>query len=110
MRIGDGLEVRVVRVAVLATPGVDGDAVLRDERGSNVILRRQRVAGGEDDLRPAGLERPHQVGGLGRDVETGTDAEAVERPVALEALADETEDRHLSLGPLDAPDALGGQP
>ena len=33
----------------------------------------------------------------------------VERPLALEALADEAQDGHLALGPLDAPDALGGE-
>ena len=59
------------------------------------------------DLRAAGLEGPHQVRGLGRHVEAGPDAQALERPLALEALADEAQDRHLPLGPLDPPDALG---
>ena len=62
-----------------------------------------------DDLRAAGLERAHQVGRLGRDVEAGADAQAVERPLALEALADEAQDGHLALRPFDATDALGGE-
>ncbi len=33
----------------------------------------------------------------------------VERPVALEALADEAQDGHLALRPFDAADALGGE-
>ena len=63
----------------------------------------------EDDLRAAGLERAHQVGRLGRDVEARADAQAGERPLALEALADQAQDGHLALGPLDAADALGGE-
>ena len=57
----------------------------------------------------AGLERAHEVGRLGRHVQARADAQPVERPVALEALADEAEDGHLALGPFDAPDALGGE-
>ena len=58
------------------------------------------------DLGAARLERAHEVGGLGRDVEAGRDAQAFERPLALEALADEAQHGHLPLGPLDAADAL----
>ena len=86
-----------------------GDPVLGDERGRDVVLGRQRVRGREHDLRAAGLERAHQVGRLGRDVEARPDAQAVERPLALEPLADEAQDGHLALGPLDAADALGGE-
>ena len=37
------------------------------------------------------------------------DAQALERLLLLEALADEAQDGHLALGPLDAPDAVGGE-
>ena len=47
-----------------------------------------------------------EVGGLGRDVEAGRDAQALERPLAREALADEAQDGHLPLGPFDAADAF----
>ncbi len=109
VRVGDRVEVRVVRVAILAAAGVDRDPVLGDERRRDVVLGRERVRGAEDDLGAAGLERPHEVGGLGRDVEAGADPQAGERPLALEALADEAQDRHLALGPLDPADALGGE-
>ena len=108
-RVGDGVEVRVVGVAVLAAPRVRRDPVLGDERRGDVVLGRERVRGGEEDLRAAGLERPHQVRGLGGDVEAGADAQALERAVALEALADQAQDGHLPLGPFDASDALGGE-
>ena len=107
--VGDRLEVRVVGVPVLAAAGVDGDPVLGDERGRDVVLGRQRVGGRQHDVRATGLERAHQVRRLGRDVEARPDPQPVERPIALEALADEAQDGHLALGPLDPADALGGE-
>ena len=61
------------------------------------------------DLGAAGLERPHQVRGLGGDVEARPDAQAGEGLLALEPLADQAQDGHLALGPLDAADALLGE-
>ncbi len=57
LRVGvrDGVEVRVVRVAVLAAPGERADAVARDERGGDVVLGRERVGGAE---RHAARRRP----------------------------------------------------
>ena len=109
VRVGDRVEVGVVGVAVLAPPGIDGDPVVGHERRRHVVLRRERVGGGEDDLRSAGLERAHQVGGLGRDVEAGADAQPGQRLLGREPLADEAQDRHLALRPLDPPASLGGQ-
>ena len=85
------------------------DVVLLDERRRHVVLGRQRVRGAEHDVRAAGLERPRQVGGLGRDVQAGRDAVAGQRLLALEALADRGEHRHLPVGPRDPADALGGE-
>ena len=107
VRVGDAVEVRVVGVAVLAASGVHADPVLGDERGGHIVLRRERVRGGQHDLGATGLERPHEVGGLGRDVQARADAQPLERPVALEPLADEAQDGHLALGPFDAADAFG---
>ena len=110
VRVGDRVEVRVVGVAVLAAPGVDGDPVRGDERGRDVVLGRERVA-----RRPARPRAPPAVSVRIRfavSVVTwrqAADAQAGQRPLALEALADEPQDRHLALGPLDAADALGGQ-
>ena len=109
VRVGDRVEVGVVGVAVLAAAGEGGDPVLGHQRRGDVVLGRERVRGRQDDLGAAGLQRAHQVGGLGGDVQARADAQAVERLLALEALADEPQDGHLALGPLDAPDALGGE-
>ena len=100
---------RVVRVAVLAAPGERRDPVLGDERRRDVVLRGQRVRRREHDVGAAGLERPHEVRGLGRDVQAGADPDALERPLRLEPLADQPQDGHLALGPVDAADALGRQ-
>ena len=105
--VGDRVEVRVVGVPVLAATGEHADPVLGDERGGHVVLGRERVAGGQDHVGAAGLERPHQVGRLGGHVQAGADAEAGERSLALEPLADQAQDRHLPLRPFDPADALG---
>ena len=56
---------------------------------------------------PAGLQRPHEVRGLGRDVEARPDPQPVERPLTREAFPDQPQDRHLPFGPFDAPGAFG---
>ncbi len=95
-------DVRVVGVVVLALDREDGHAVLGDERSGHVVLRRERVRGAEEDVGAAGLQRAREVRGLRRHVQAGGDAVAVERPLALEALADRGQHRHLPVGPLDA--------
>ena len=99
----------VVGVAILAAPGVGADPVDGGQRCRDVVLGRERVAGRERDFGAAGLEGPHQVGGLGGDVEAGRDPDPLEGLLALEPLADQAEDGHLALGPFDAPNALGGE-
>ena len=109
-RIGDLVQVLVVGVAVLAAAGERRDPVLGDERGRDVVLRGQRVRGREVDLRATRGKGPHEVRGLRRDVEARPDPQALERAISLEALADEAQDRHLPLRPLDPPDALRREP
>ena len=101
------LDVRVVRVVVLALDREDRDVVLVDERSRDVVLRRERVGRAEHDVRAARLERAGEVCGLRRHVQAGRDAVAGERLLVLEALADRSEHGHLPVGPLDSPDALG---
>src|SRR5262249_35484404 len=52
-------------------------------------------------------EQQHR--GLGGQVQAGAEADALERLLAREALADLTEDRHRLLGPLDLEPPLGGE-
>ena len=99
----------VVRVAVLAAPGVDRDPVLADERRRDIVLRRERVRRRERDGRAARLEGAHEVGGLGRHVQARADPQAPEWLLGREPLADQPEDGHLALRPLDPPNAALGQ-
>ena len=103
------LDVAVVRVVVLTLDREHRDPVLGDERRRHVVLRRQRVGGAEHDVRAASLQRAGEVRGLRRDVQAGRDADARERLLPLEALADRGEHRHLPVRPLDPPDAFRGQ-
>ncbi len=97
----DRLDVAVVAVAVLALVGEDGDLVAVHEGRRRVVLGRERVRGAEGELGPAGLERQHQHRGLGRHVQARAEADALERLLLGEALADLAEDGHELLGPLD---------
>ena len=71
-------DVLVVRVVALAADRVGGDAVRRDERRCGRVLRRQRIARGQHDVRAARLQGAHEVRGLGRDVQARRDG--VDRP------------------------------
>ena len=104
-----GLDVLVVRVVVLALDGEDRDVVFLDERGCGLVLGGQWVGRAEHDVGAARLQRARQVGRLSGDVETGGDPEAGERLLALEAVADGGEDRHVLVGPFDAPHAFFGE-
>ena len=104
-----GVDVRVVGRVVLALDGVDAHAVVVDQRGGDVVLRAQRVAGAEHHVGAAGDQGAHEAGGLGGDVQAGADAHALERLLLLEALADGAQHGHVHVGPLDAQHALGGE-
>ena len=101
--VGDGrIDVSVVGVGVLALDRVGADAVVLDQRGGDVVLRGERVARAQHDVGASGLQRAHEVRGLGGDVQARADAHAVERLLGCEALADAGEHRHVGVGPLDA--------
>ncbi len=104
-----GLDVAVVRVVVLTLDREDRDPVLVDERRRDVVLRRQRVGRAEDDVCTTSLQSPGEVRRLGGDVQAGRDADARQRLLPLEALADRGEHRHLPVRPLDPPHAFGGE-
>jgi hypothetical protein len=103
-------DVLVVGVVVLALDREDGDVELLDERSGGLVLRRERVRGAEHDVGSACLERPREIGRLGRHVQTGRDAVAGERLLALESLADRGQHRHVLVGPGDSSHALLGEP
>ncbi len=98
----DRVDVRVIRVAVLALAREHRDALVRHERRRDVVLRRERVRRAQRDGRAAIAQCDREVRGLGRDVQARADAQATERPLRGEALPDPRQDRHLARGPRDA--------
>ena len=109
LEVERGLDVLVVGGVVLALDGVDRHLVVRHQRRGHVVLRRQRVGRGQHHVGAAGLQHAHQVGRLARDVQTGRDAHAGQRPLLGEALLELIQHRHLACGPLHAEPALLGQ-
>ena len=103
------VNVLVIGFVVLALDGVDRYLVVGDERSGHVVLRRERVGGGQHDIGAAGLQRLHEVGGLGGDVQAGGKAQAFERLFLFETFLDLLEHRHLLPGPLDTVAAAGRQ-
>ena len=109
MVIERGVDVLVVGLVVLPLDGEDWYLVVGNQRRRRVVLGGEGVGGGEDHLRPAGLERAGQAGRLSGDVEAGGETHARQWFFLGEALADEAQYRHLPLRPLDAQPARGGQ-
>ena len=105
-----GLDVPVVGRVVLALDGVDRDPVVRHERGRDVVLRGERVGGGQA---PRRRRRPAATRiRLAVSVVTCRQAEMrmpCQRPLLREALLDQVEHRHLARRPLHAEPALVGQ-
>ena len=103
LRLGrdDRFDVRVVRRVIFAFDRERRNAVVAERRG-DVVLRRERIARAERDLRAAGLQRQHEVRRLGRDVQARADANALERFLDFEAVADLREHRHVGSRPRDA--------
>ena len=107
--IDGGEDVVVVGVVVLALDGEDGNVVVADQAGGDVILRGERVGGAEHDVGAAVAQADGQVRGLGGDVQAGGDADALQRLVLDEFLADDLQHLHGLVRPLDALLAQIGQ-
>ena len=56
--------------------------------GADVVLRGERVRRAQAHVGAAGDQRADEVGGLGGHVEAAAERDALERPLAPEALAD----------------------
>jgi hypothetical protein len=97
----------VGRVGVGALAAAAVDLRLLRERGGDVVLRGQRVGGGERRVGPARDQRADEVGRLRRDVQAGGHAHARERSLRGEPLADRAQDRHLRVRPFDTGETRG---
>ena len=100
--VQSGIEVPVVRLIVFALDGKNRNPVIAHQAGGNVILSRERIGSTKDHIGAAIAQGDHQVRRLAGDVETGGNANALERLVLDEFLADELQNLHGLIGPLDA--------
>jgi len=87
--LGGGNDVVVVGVVVLAFDGEDGDALVANQAGGDIVLGGKWVGGAEDHIGAAVAQANSQVGGLGGDVQAGGDADAPQRVVLDEFLAND---------------------
>ena len=88
---------------------MDPDRVVDDERCSDVVLRRQRVRGGQVQLGPTSRQSPCQAGSFGCHMCTQRHPQTGERPLATEARPQQAEHRHGALGELHPAMPLPGE-
>jgi len=97
-----GHDVRVVGVVVLALDRENGNVVVANQASGHIVLRGKRVGSAERDIGAAIAQRDHEVGGLGGYVEASRDANVFEWLILDEVLADNLQNLHRLVGPLDA--------
>ena len=95
-------DVRVVGIVVLALDGVDRDVVVAHQAGGDIVLRGQRIGGAQHNIGAAIAQGDGQVGGFSRHVQAGRNAHALQRLVLDEVLADDLQDLHGLVGPVNA--------
>ena len=101
-----GGEVRVIGGVVLTLDGEGGNVVVLHQGGGDFVLRGERIGGAEHHVGAAVAQRDGQVGGFAGDVQAGGNAQALERLLLDEALANQLQNGHLLIGPFDP--ALAG--
>ena len=95
-------DVLVVGVIVLALDGEYGDAVVAHQTGGHIILRGKRIGSAKHHVGAAIAQADGQVCSLRRHVQAGGDANALQRLVLDEYLADDLQDVHRLVRPVDA--------
>jgi len=101
------MDVAIVRLSVLATPRIDGKSICH-QCSSDVILRRQRIAGADHRCRPTCPQGIGEIRRLGRDVHASNDTDPFERAFPREPLLKKLQDRHFTSCPRDPlPTLLG---
>ena len=108
-RVDYRIDVPVVAPGVFAPHREDRDLVVLDQRGRDVILGAQRVAGTECHTCATGTQYPDQIGRFRGHVQAGTDARAIEGLLVGKTRPELPQDGHLLPGPLDALDARFGE-
>ena len=68
LMVQGGPNVLVVGIVVLTLDGENRNLIVIDQSRSDIVLRAQRVAGAQDNIRSTSLQSPSQIGRLGRYV------------------------------------------
>src|SRR5579864_856824 len=96
-----GEDVVVVGVVVLALDRENRDVVVAHQRSRDVILRGKRIRGAEHDVGATVTQANGQVRRFGSDVQASGNARALQWLVLDEFFADDLQDLHGLIGPLD---------
>ena len=99
--VDGGQDVAVISVVVLTLDGEDRNIVVAHQAGSNVVLGGERIRGAEHDIGAAIFQTDSQVRGFGGDVQTSRHADALQRLVLDEFLANDLQDFHGLVGPVN---------
>src|SRR5882762_4778731 len=103
-------QMRIVGVVILTLDGESRNVVVAIERGRDFVLRGKWIGRAEYGISATIAERDHQVGGFAGHVQTSGNAQALERLLLDEALADLFQHGHLLSGPFDLALTSVGQP
>ena len=95
-------DMRVVRLVVLALNGVRRNVVIAHQAGRDVVLRRKWIRSTKHNVGAAVAQGDSQVGSLGRNVQAGRNANALQRLVLDEFFADDLQNLHRLVGPVNA--------
>ncbi len=99
--VDGGQNVAVIGVVVLALDGEDRNIMIAHQAGSNVVLGGERIRGAEHDIGAAIFQTDGQVRGFGGDVQAGRHADPLQRLVLDEFLANDLQDFHGLVGPVN---------
>ena len=98
----DGREnVTVIGVVVLALDGKDGNVVIAHQAGGDVVLRGERIGGAQHHIGASIAQTNREVRSLGGHVQASGNPNALQRLVLDEFLADDLQNFHRLVGPVN---------
>ena len=104
-----GVKVGVISLIVFPPDGKDGDFKILHQRGCRVILSAERVGGADSQLSTPSLESAGQISGLGRHMETGRNANSLQRLFLFKPFPNQPQDRHGLVCPFNPVQSLWSQ-
>src|SRR5258708_2657202 len=93
----------------LALDRKNRDTPISHQRSRNIVLRGKRIGCYKPRFTASGLQRSRKIGRLSGYMSTGNKLHTLQGLFVTESLSDQTQDRHLTLGPFDSLFALLSQ-